>query len=211
MCKKHLARWKRWGNPYYSESTEPGTVRVDAVEFNGITFRRYPDSSTASHRRYYKPSGQWIKQGIQALHQEVWKAEHGPIPVGCHIHHADGDVLNNRLENLVCLTKTAHDAEHSEGRAANGRSEKQLAHLASIRVLTVAWHRSDAGREWHRAHAKNSIQKVRKTHCPRGHAYDEANTYITPSTGGRICRECHRIRARESYHRERARLQPDDE
>ncbi|NUS58003.1 MAG: HNH endonuclease [Streptomycetaceae bacterium] len=29
-----------------------------------------------------------------------------------------------------------------------------------------------------------------KTHCPKGHPYDEANTYVRPSTGGRRCRRC---------------------
>ncbi|WP_436702436.1 HNH endonuclease [Nocardioides sp. BYT-33-1] len=28
------------------------------------------------------------------------------------------------------------------------------------------------------------------THCPHGHLFDEANTYIRPSTGGRECRAC---------------------
>lgn len=32
---------------------------------------------------------------------------------------------------------------------------------------------------------------ARKTHCPRGHPYDEANTYITKS-GTRACRICYR-------------------
>lgn len=31
-----------------------------------------------------------------------------------------------------------------------------------------------------------------KTHCKRGHAYDAANTYITPD-GWRHCRECSRL------------------
>jgi hypothetical protein len=34
----------------------------------------------------------------------------------------------------------------------------------------------------------------RKTHCPQGHPYDEANTYITPCNGGRICRACQKAR-----------------
>ena len=32
---------------------------------------------------------------------------------------------------------------------------------------------------------------ARVTHCPKGHPYDEANTYTTPS-GRRHCRECNR-------------------
>lgn len=30
-----------------------------------------------------------------------------------------------------------------------------------------------------------------KTHCPAGHPYDDANTYVTP-TGKRMCRACRR-------------------
>lgn len=32
---------------------------------------------------------------------------------------------------------------------------------------------------------------ARKTHCPKGHAYDESNTRIDPR-GSRVCRACHR-------------------
>ena len=40
----------------------------------------------------------------------------------------------------------------------------------------------------------------RKSHCPAGHPYDEANTYVNPR-GGRSCRTCQR----ESRRRWRAR------
>lgn len=40
------------------------------------------------------------------------------------------------------------------------------------------------------------------THCPRGHEYDEANTYHNPS-GSRACRACHVIWSRE-YMRKKA-------
>lgn len=33
-----------------------------------------------------------------------------------------------------------------------------------------------------------------KTHCPQGHTYDEANTYVWPGDGSRICRTCQRER-----------------
>jgi len=43
-----------------------------------------------------------------------------------------------------------------------------------------------------------------KTHCPAGHAYDEANTYVDVRRGARSCRECKRIATREYQRRRRA-------
>ena len=42
------------------------------------------------------------------------------------------------------------------------------------------------------------------THCPSGHPYDEANTYVTPA-GARQCRTCKRVHARNSARRCKAR------
>lgn len=39
---------------------------------------------------------------------------------------------------------------------------------------------------------------ARKTHCKRGHVFDEDNTY-TPPRGGRYCRACARAKYREKY------------
>jgi len=36
-----------------------------------------------------------------------------------------------------------------------------------------------------------------KTHCIRGHAFDDKNTYVNP-TGARECKACRRIRKRKS-------------
>lgn len=46
-------------------------------------------------------------------------------------------------------------------------------------------------------HAENMRrgERAMKTHCPQGHAYDEANTYRIRS-GGRQCRTCVRLRRR---------------
>lgn len=41
-------------------------------------------------------------------------------------------------------------------------------------------------------HGRN--ENTNKTHCPRNHPYDEANTYFAAGTGHRQCRECKRIR-----------------
>ena len=42
-----------------------------------------------------------------------------------------------------------------------------------------------------------AAQNARKTHCPRGHEYDEANTYLRPGRGSRHCRTCDREKRRE--------------
>lgn len=41
-----------------------------------------------------------------------------------------------------------------------------------------------------------TAMNAKKTHCPQGHPYDDANTGIT-STGKRRCRAC----GREAFHR----------
>ncbi|MGZ6854085.1 MAG: HNH endonuclease [Mycobacteriaceae bacterium] len=41
-----------------------------------------------------------------------------------------------------------------------------------------------------------------RTHCPRGHKYDQSNTYRTPK-GYRVCRTCHRDRERSRRSRGR--------
>lgn len=45
-----------------------------------------------------------------------------------------------------------------------------------------------------------------KTHCPAGHPYTEANTYIKPG-GGRRCRKC--LHATIKAYRKRKRLRRD--
>lgn len=39
-----------------------------------------------------------------------------------------------------------------------------------------------------------AVENARKTHCPRGHAYDEANTYVNDNK--RYCRACVRAASR---------------
>jgi|ERR1035437_1467721 hypothetical protein len=39
---------------------------------------------------------------------------------------------------------------------------------------------------------------LRRTHCPKGHPYNEENTW-RDKDGGKHCRTCHRLRMRASY------------
>lgn len=58
-----------------------------------------------------------------------------------------------------------------------------------------------------------------KTHCPKGHPYDDANTYVPPK-GGRVCRQCKidkrplknaGVRARKAAQRALADTRPSGE
>lgn len=129
--------------------------RVEEVTFNGIVFRRYPDSLVHAARSYYVPGSNDRTRGVGRLHEEIWKAAHGPIPRDRHIHHIDGNPLNNAIENLACLDQRAHRRAHVELQRANGGpSERQLRHLEDIRCLASDWHRSPEGRRWHVEHGR---------------------------------------------------------
>lgn len=117
---------------------------VERITWNGKTYRRYPDSGHASNRRYFQRS---FSGGTRWLHQDVWEFHHGPIPNGFHIHHKDGNTLNNAANNLECLAPKQHMAQHqwsAERRVA------QSVVLDRLRPLTKEWHASPDGRAKHR-------------------------------------------------------------
>jgi hypothetical protein len=135
---------------------------TESIIYKGIKFNRYPNSKNPSHRKYYRPHANYIKQGITSLHREIWKDNFGKIPKGYDIHHKDHDFNNNSIDNLICISKKEHANQHAEENAIRGRSEKQLKHLNKIRNLTKEWHASQEGKEWHKQHVKNSLAKVEK-------------------------------------------------
>ena len=95
------------------------------------------------------PGERYFSRGGKRLHRDVWCAAFGPVPDGCHVHHRDGNTLQNALANLECVPKS----EHLSGEWYKRGGTK---FNAAARKNAAAWHRSDAGRLWHSRHAKRS-------------------------------------------------------
>ena len=66
----------------------------------------------------------------------VWLAWSGkPIPEGHQMHHLNGIVTDNRIENLICLSRAEHRRYDAVQRAL--RMSGQLANLSSEEILAV--------------------------------------------------------------------------
>lgn len=113
----------------------------DLALFNGLKFRRD------------KHSGYYLNSTIhKRLHVYVWEFFNGEIPNGYQVHHKDFDKSNNELENLVLLSASEHMKLHGES-WNDERYEKQIKNLnENARPKASKWHKSEAGREWHKEH-----------------------------------------------------------
>lgn len=105
---------------------------------------------------------------LMSAHRWVYQQHVGPIPAGRQLDH--------RCHNAA--------PECPGGRSCIHRRCVNPAHLAPA-----------TARENLLRGKTNAAANVAKTHCPRGHAYDEANTVID-GKGGRVCLACKRERNR---------------
>lgn len=80
-------------------------MKRETIIHNGIKFYRYPESKNLGTRNYFK--------AVLILHREIYKEAHGSIPIGMHVHHKDGNALNNTLENLELLDGREHSRHHA--------------------------------------------------------------------------------------------------
>lgn len=101
---------------------------------------------------------------MRGAHRVAWALTHGTIQAGLHVCH--------RCDNPPCINPShlflGTIADNNRDRHAKGRT-KNL----------------EAGR------AKRHAAIRSRTHCPHGHAYDDANTLIR-TDGSRECRACGR-------------------
>lgn len=94
----------------------------------------------------------------ERLHAYVWRKHNGKPEQGYQVHHIDGDKNNNEIENLICVSGSIHSNYHANQYAA-GHKREMLDNLdRNARPKAAEWHRSEAGREWHRLHGIKTME-----------------------------------------------------
>jgi hypothetical protein len=68
------------------------------------------------------PDGKWRYRS-----RLVWASANGPIPPGILIHHDNEDPMDDRLENLMAVTRAEHARIHSTPGVARERQRRAVA------------------------------------------------------------------------------------
>jgi ATP/maltotriose-dependent transcriptional regulator MalT len=141
---------------YYDRMSNNKHGPSEAIKHNGRTYRRYPQSPRREMRVYFSSAGG------RRLHRAIWEERNGPIPGGFHVHHVDGNPLNNDISNLALLEEREHQREHWD----DAKREWARQNIRHAQAAAPAWHRSPEGRAWHSEHAREiaaNLQPVTAT------------------------------------------------
>lgn len=151
--------------------------------FDGLVFVR--DAQTG----YYRNSR------VGRLHRYVYEYVNGQIPDGYHVHHVDFDKSNNEPENLIALTERDHLKLHGDCMTDDRKNQLRETLICRAVPASKQWHRSDTGREWHRAHyeeMKNALHRRKQMNCAQcGKPFDGLDNSVTRFCSN-ACKSAHR-------------------
>ncbi len=111
------------------------------------------------------PSQNYYTRGSGYLHIDVWEAVFGKRPKGVHIHHRDGNITNNELNNLECMPDREHLRLTYRQQLAKGKKPSSFGD--SARQKAAEWHKSPAGLLWHKRNAERSKSWLKWKREPR--------------------------------------------
>lgn len=137
-CRKHYNRWYRYGDPTITKKTyrQEATCSVDNCA-NPSWAKGFCQNHYALMRRNGEPVrtkifvGIYIKDGYRYVHvgYRHYEPEHRVVMERFlgrkltpeeHIHHIDGDTLNNSPSNLQIVSRSEHLKIHIQDRPRKG-------------------------------------------------------------------------------------------
>lgn len=106
-------------------------------------------------------TGYFLNTGIhKRLHRYVYEKTIGEIPKGYDIHHKDHNKNNNEPDNLELLTRSEHLKRHAAEMTEAERKRRTQNILTKGVPAAAEWHKSEAGKEWHRKHFENIRESI---------------------------------------------------
>lgn len=105
----------------------------------------------------YYLCGAYFQRKGKRLHREVWIYHNGEIPKGFHVHHVDGNIANNSIENLQLIEGSKHLSYHMR---CENRKEQSRESVKKAIAKAPEWHHSKAGAEWHSKQSKQTWEHI---------------------------------------------------
>lgn len=133
------------------------TQNNDIAICDGVMFRR--DKQTG----YYLSSKPLYHNRRIRLHVYVWMQKYGDIPQGYAIHHIDENKNNNDIDNLICMSKSAHQKLHMTERVLSDPEWFRMTITQKAAPEAKRWHKSAEGHNWHKQHGMEVFSNMGST------------------------------------------------
>jgi len=162
LCHAHYRRWQRYGDPKGVPSPRPSLVERLWPKFQRNASGCWLWTATLNNKGYGMIG---VGGQMRLAHRAAYELLVGPIPEGLDLDH----LCHNADESCAGGTPCGH---------------RRCINPAHLEPAT----RSVNARRG-RAYSPEVMARRAPTHCPHGHAYDEANTLVSRQ-GWRRCRTC---------------------
>lgn len=128
--------------------------------------------------------GSYLQHKGRRLHRVVWEYHNGEIPKGHHVHHIDGNRLNNSIENLILVTAKDHMSHHMK---SEDRKEQSRINIKKAIEKAPEWHGSEEGKKWHSEQSKDTWGKREPVEYECDYCQKKYKSLNISYTGNHFC------------------------